>query len=553
MARIRSSPRNAPRHTGRQYQASRQYEFDEYEKLTFGPFERVRPTIRSQQEALSVLRSTSVELPVGLTNVLDGRVVPLSYPPLGYSHINGERGEVTDKVLGVATTVLKGVRYRIAFVEDNSTGKLDVHIYDESGAKTEVSSGYDSNGNLVQHVFWGGEVYFIQQGFDGLIAVDVAAGTLSLAQRVDPNIWFIFILDNNLCVVTQDSSNTPKIFWFADSDPTFATGAPPNLLTPGGVGSSGGGDYIVNTTFGEATGVALFGDTALINFQRGAITMRPTGTLPAFRFASNSYLKGTRALNATDSGSTAAAFISDDGYVYGWKGGDPKRVGTDPPRFNVLDGARIKFVDVLNGWLVWDGPSSKVWFLSASLEEFTAFQELPDSLADLSVVGEWFYGESSTGAGDDFSAVYFYSETDGVRTQELSIPVIKPYESLGSGGAVEVSLKSHEVSLGGPFRFLYADVTLWGVYDGQIDGGGLTLSVVTKAMTQMDEPLYVTPTIVNVHDEVSTFRFPLNVIGDTFYFILNVSADVGHDYPQPATVDFTVSYLDHVNPGFRNV
>lgn len=558
MARVRGSPRQAGRHTGNLYNEGRQYELASYRKLNFGPFAYVRPDVEDEREILQILRSVEVESGEGLAGIRNGRPVPLTYKPDAYPHIANDIGTTSDKILGMGSTYIKSEPYRVYFVKDAVTDNLMVQIYDSAGTVTEVDTGYDSNDMPVKHVFWGDNLFFLQQGFARLFHVDFVAKSLTSTYSTTAALWFLFVLDNNLCVVAQDSTHQPVLYWHSDG------GVPPGAVAPSGLYNAGpfaiapgAGSYVVNAQMGEVTGVGIYNNTALVNCKNGAFTMTPTGTLPAFRFAGGDYLPGTRAVNATTGGSSGVVYVGNDGYVYAFQGGQPERVGKNPPRFDVMSTTRVVFSQTLNAWFVWyvppDGVDVRLWILDAASFDFISYTDLPYEARNLTVLEEMSYQESTAGAGDDFDALVMFSEYGGQYNVLIQIPYGKDYGGTGGSAFAQVRAESHFLNLGGPARVLYADVALRAQDAKLLVGGDLTLFFTVRAVTGMDAPEEGVYTAVNQDADVVVFRFPINKVGDLVNFSLVCGADSHPWYAQPTQVTFVVEGVDHIHESMMNL
>lgn len=297
MARIRSGARQASRHSGRQYDVGFQFRNPQHAKLQFGPWEGVWP-LGDRRLPRSILKS----LVDGILR--DGIILPV----WGRS----ESTQANATVLGAEELPVASDVYSMIFFRNlANSNRLSVRYDNGAGDSGTDNSTVVFTASRVAVAPWGAYIYITQPGLaSGALRYDVVANTFTAVGTI-PDGKFMFILDNNLVVIYEDSG-----VWYeshsVDSLPEDFSGA----------GSGTNPLYGI----GKVMGVGLLEDRAVIVGSRGAKVMVPTGSAnPSFRLIDVMGIKGTPFEYAVASDKTKVYYIDYNRQLVSFSGGAEAR------------------------------------------------------------------------------------------------------------------------------------------------------------------------------------------------------------------------------------
>lgn len=304
MARLRSSPRHATRHSGAQYEAGYQYRNPEIIVYRYGPWDRVLPLGRRDlpKNALAGLQDGVL---------IDGMIFP--------AWTRYQTNHLSQTVLGAYELELIENTYQAIFYRDRADlDKLKIS-YERSGFSAVFDTGLSVLEGRVSAVGWQNKIFFTHPSLTGVYRFDPLAGTMDSVIAGTQGGEHLFVLDNNLVEVFK-SGSAYVVRWAVDSDPMNWNGW-------------GSGQYVVPGHIGRVQSIGLLKDQAMILGSASAITMRSTGTLPPFRFADAHGFPGVVYKDAALGVGNTIFYIDYERRLAAYKNGENQPVGLGEARF----------------------------------------------------------------------------------------------------------------------------------------------------------------------------------------------------------------------------
>lgn len=298
MAEHRSSARQSNRHTGREYGKGYPYQMDQEFRVEFGPFDGFNKYPRAGTD-----RGTLFDLENGI--ILNGTIGPV------WSAADRDIGK---QLLGMSEMTVNGIRYQVQFRDDAGTD-IDVITIDKAGTVVTNESTVAHGNGEISAVPWGNRIYFVNEIITDLQFLNIvspAFGTIS--STVDKG-KFIFVLDNNMVIIVKNTTTLLwEAHWSVDSDPTDWANA-------------GSGNNPFAPDLGEPYGFGHVGERVVVLFERGAVGMIPTGTIPTFRFVRERGIQGCGADRGVASDGTTLFYVNRKFQLVAFRGGREITVG----------------------------------------------------------------------------------------------------------------------------------------------------------------------------------------------------------------------------------
>ena len=298
MAEHIGTVRQAPRHTGREYGKGYPYQMDQEFKVEFGPFDGFNKYPKAGADI-----GTLFDLQDGL--ILNGTIGP------AWSAADRDIGT---QLLGMSEMTVNGIRYQVQFRDDGGTD-IDVITIDSAGTVVTNASSVAHGNDEVSAVPWGDRIYFVNETITDLQFLDIVTPTFgTISSTVDKG-KFIFVLDNNMVIIVKNTtSKLWEAHWCVDADPTDWT-------------SAGSGNNPFAPDLGEPYGFGLAGERVIVLFERGAVSLVPTGTLPAFRFIRERGIQGCGADRGVASNGTTLFYVNRQFQLVAFRGGREVLIG----------------------------------------------------------------------------------------------------------------------------------------------------------------------------------------------------------------------------------
>jgi hypothetical protein len=261
MARVRSGARNAPRFNG---QFSEGYQFRNPQELvvTYGPWEGIIPNAIENNGLDTSLRI----IPRNMLHQARYCILEQGVIRPRYRATAGPVSDTPRQLLGVHALGLLGGAYHAIFYRLVADDTLYVDIYSDTGVIT-LNTALTGVTTTVYATSWQNSIMFSNVALGAIFTYDVVNNVLNqIPFTVGAD--FIFVLDNNLCEVYKSGSNW-EIRWSVDS-------LPQDFL------NYGSGIAILETV--DVRSVEIINNVCYIMGSVDGQIIRPTGSLPAFRF-----------------------------------------------------------------------------------------------------------------------------------------------------------------------------------------------------------------------------------------------------------------------------
>lgn len=415
MARNRQDPRAAARHTGDLWQRGYQYQTDQNFIIRFGPFHGLAYTVPAGQETQylrtcvhGVIRKGVVYPAWATTASSETPALDRSYRPRNFYIDGGE------------------VMVHPGWLSSND--HVNFTSFNGSLTETNFDTGKSATGVDVDFTAWGNDIYYVTgaSGGSSVAKYDISGASTSDLAGSPTGGSFIFVLDNNLCVVYK-SSNVWYMSWAADGDPMDWTGP-------------GAGTNPIHMEIGDVVGhVHLNGDVFLIG-RNGAVRVQSTGTLPVFRFSIEPTFPGAYSHGAVASASNRIYYVGRDLQPAVWENGSVQALGADA--FVITNNAPlVSVVKELNA-VVFSG------YWGSSTRSRALFFDYTTGEA----VAEWFLqsfrvGYVASSPSSTVPGVYIYSGDFGGGSDSGDYQRLDR-ETTGGGTADDPSITTHYVQLG---------------------------------------------------------------------------------------------------------
>lgn len=299
MARQRSDPRRAARHTGDVWQRGYELRTDRNFTVDFGPFTGVAHHAAAGQE-LQFLRALE-------GGVIHAGVIFPAWAAESNTDLPSRTYTWYPRLFHV-----DGERY--LFIPGRlSSGNLVISDYDSSLNQTDYDTGLSiGHGDPMDFTAYGNNLYIVY-GSGDVVEYDVSAGTDSNIASSPQAGEFIFVLDNNVVVIYQNSG-VWEAAWSVDGSTSDFS-------------SIGSGTAPIKKEIGNVLWHVSLPGSHLIVGEHGAVRMIPTGTLPAFRFRLEPTFPGIADKFCAASYGPHVFYLGRDYQPYIWRGGTTQLIG----------------------------------------------------------------------------------------------------------------------------------------------------------------------------------------------------------------------------------
>lgn len=385
MARLRGSPRQASRHSGRQWEKGYQFRPGDEFFIELGPWNNLAAEIDPEGWRSSLADDSSgVMLQRGrITPGFKEGTVSYSVSPNIADYLYVGRHRVN--VLGTLTT---GMMVIFQHGTNSDISILAVGPSGENQLDSNSSTSISTDGERVDAASWGSDLYFVHEAIGTIAKLDGSAGTFSKVSGSPTDAEFLFLHDNNM-VALKDTGDRWEVHWSVDSDPDDWTG-------------TGSGNNPLSTELGDVKGYGFVGDSVIIVCEFGAIGMSSTGTTsPTFRFFNVPGIPGCSTQYAVTSTKDRVYYLGHDRKVHVYQGGSSRLFGGDDPYWSSGDTV-LEYSKLMNRLVVMDStesvhlgdPETNNWAATIGLTGVSHFSDGND--------------EPTTGITGD-EAIFFFS------------------------------------------------------------------------------------------------------------------------------------------------